>query len=409
MPPHPRVALLCETYHEINGVALTARQLVAYAKRHELPLLAIHGGKQPGIQEEGSVRRIELKRSWLSLGIERDLQFDFFFARYCGRIRKELQAFQPDVIHITSPGELGELGVYLSHKLKIPMVASWHTNFHQFAARRLQKLIGFLPPRVSGPTVDWAQDRGLRILLWFYGFAKVTLAPTPPQVAWLEKKLGKPSFLMPRGVDGEQFNPQYRTVSDGTLRLGFVGRVTPEKGVRLLRTIEQALLGIGLHDFRILVVGDGSEVGWLKRRLKHGEFTGVLRGEALARAYANMDLFVFPSRTDTYGNVVQEAAASGVPAVVTTEGGPCHLVRPGVTGAIAETNSEFVAQVLELAQDRRRLKQWGQAARQSMAGISWDAAFEKTYAAYRHCLPAGVQEQSVPEELRMTGVRANPR
>jgi len=409
MTPTPRVALFCETFHEINGVALTARQLVAYAKRHNLPLLAIHGGKQPGSHDEGSVRRIELKRAWLSVGIERDLEFDFFFWRYSKLIHKELLTFQPDVIHITSPGELGELGVYLSRKLKIPLVASWHTNFHQFAARRLKKLISFLPGQISRPTVEWAQDRGLQILLWFYGFAKVTLAPTPPQVAWLEKELGRPSFLMPRGVDREQFNPKHRTVTDGILRLGFVGRVTPEKGVRLLRTIEQALVESGLNDFRIVVVGDGSEVAWLKRRLKHGEFTGVLRGKELAQAYANMDLFVFPSRTDTYGNVVQEAAASGVPAVVTNEGGPCQLVVAGATGYIAETNTAFVAKVVELAHNRELLKQMGQAARENMAGISWDAAFEKTYAAYRYCLPESAQEQSVPEKVRMARAHVNVR
>src|SRR3974377_675476 len=114
MTPGPRVALFCETYHEINGVALTARQLVAYANRHQLPLLAIHGGKQPGTYPEDNVRRIELKGSWLSIGIERALTFDFAFWLYCRRIQRELLAFQPDVIHITSPGELGELGVYLS-------------------------------------------------------------------------------------------------------------------------------------------------------------------------------------------------------------------------------------------------------------------------------------------------------
>jgi phosphatidylinositol alpha 1,6-mannosyltransferase len=224
-------------------------------------------------------------------------------------------------------------------------------------------------------------------LLRFYGFAEVTLAPTQPQVAWLEKELGKPSFLMPRGVDPEQFNPKHRTVNDGTLRLGFVGRVTPEKGVRLLTKIEQALLESGLEDFRIIVVGAGSEVAWLKRRLRHGEFPGVLRGEELARAYANMDLFVFPSRTDTFGNVVQEAAASGVPAIVTNEGGPRHLVAHGTSGYIVEQDWEFVARVVELAHDRGALKRLGTAAREKMAGISWDAAFEKTYAAYEHCLP----------------------
>ncbi len=383
---HPRVALFCETFHEINGVALTARQLVAYAKRHHLPLLAIHGGKLPGTHVEGSVRQVELKRSWLSVGIECDLEFDFAFWRYCNRIREEVLAFRPDVIHITSPGELGELGVYLAYQLRIPLVASWHTNFHQFAARRLQRWIGFLPTPLTRPTVAWSQELGLRILLWFYRFARVTLAPTEPQVVWLERQLGKPSFLMPRGVDTEQFNPKHRTVEDRILRLGFVGRITPEKGIRLLRKVEQALLESGLQDFRILVVGDGSELGWLKRRLKHGEFTGVLRGEELARAYANMNLLVFPSRTDTYGNVVQEAAASGVPAVVTNEGGPRYLVADGETGYVAEQDSEFVARIVELAHNRELLKHLGRAARERTAGISWDAAFEKTYAAYRYCL-----------------------
>jgi phosphatidylinositol alpha 1,6-mannosyltransferase len=409
MTREPRVALFCETFHEINGVALTARQLVAYAKRHNLPLLAIHGGKLPGTHVEGNVRQIELKRSWLSVGIECDLEFDFAFWRYCNRIRDEVLAFQPDVIHITSPGELGELGVYLSHKLKIPLVASWHTNFHQFAARRLHELIGFLPPQVTRPTVAWLEERGLSILLWFYGFAKVTLAPTQPQVAWLEKQLKKPSFLMPRGVDTEQFNPKHRTVEDRTLRLGFVGRVTPEKGVRLLRKVEQALLESGLQDFRIMIVGDGSEVMWLKRRLSHGQFAGVLRGEELARAYANMNLFVFPSRTDTYGNVVQEAAASGVPAVVTNEGGPRHLVVHGETGYVAEQDPEFIARVVELAHNRELLRRLGRAARERMGGISWDAAFEKTYAAYRYCLQEKTQEQNAAENVKLAQAHANLR
>lgn len=405
MTQAPRVALFCETYSEINGVALTARQLVAYAKRHGFPLLAIHGGKIPGNHTEGSVRRVELKRSWASIGIERDLEYDFFFFwRYAKLIRTELEKFQPDVIHVTSPGELGQLGVYLSRQMKIPLVASWHTNFHEFAARRLAKLIGFLPSRATRPIVSWSQDRALRLLLWFYGFAGVTLAPHPPIVDWLEKELRRPSFLMPRGVDGEQFHPKHRTVKDGMLRLGFVGRVTPEKGVRLLRDIERALEENGIRDFRLLIVGDGSEVKWLKRHLKHGEFTGVLRGEELARAYANMDLFVFPSRTDTFGNVVQEAAASEVPAVVTDKGGPQNLVAAGVTGYIAGSNEEFIAQVVELARDRLTLKRMGKAAREKVSGVSWDAAFEKTYAAYWHCVKQKEAAPVAQQQKKMAAV-----
>jgi phosphatidylinositol alpha 1,6-mannosyltransferase len=400
----PRVALLCETFHEINGVALTARQLVAFAERHNYPLLAVHGSKQRRSIQEGNVRRVELTRGWASIGIERDLEYDFFFWRYMGRIRKELAAFAPDVIHITSPGELGQLGAYLAHKMKIPLVASWHTNFHQFAARRLNKLISFLPERTTRSTVGWSQEKGMKLLLRFYGLASVTLAPTVPQVEWLAQRLKKPSFLMPRGVDCQQFHPQRRTVRDGILRLGFVGRVTPEKGVRLLVEIERALENSGVRNFRILVVGDGSEAAWLKANLAHGEFAGVLRGDFLAEAYANMDLFVFPSRTDTFGNVIQEAAASGVASVVTDEGGPRHLVLPGITGYVASTNEEFVAQVADLVRNRDRLRRMGAAARENVMGCSWDAAFEKTYLAYRHCWAQrevqAVQEKKMPMSKR---------
>ncbi len=414
MSSTPRVALFCETFHEINGVALTARQLVAYAQRHGLPLLAIHGGKQKSRQQEGSATRVELTRGWASVGIERDLRYDFAFWRYGKAIREELLAFRPDVIHITSPGELGQLGVYLSRKLRIPLVASWHTNFHQFAARRLQRLIGWMPEGISQPTVAWSQQKGLRILLWFYGLAKVTLAPTVDQVAWLEKELKRSSFLMPRGVDSEQFHPRWRTVTDGILRLGFVGRVTPEKSVRLLAKIERALEESGQKDFQILVVGHGSELEWLKRTLKHGEFTGVLRGEQLSRAYANMDLFVFPSRTDTFGNVIQEAAASSVAAVVTNEGGPKHLVLPGITGRIVKTNEEFVAAVVELTRNRKELRRMGEAARENVAGSSWDAAFAMTYAAYRYCLPGAGEELAREKKVlrgepRARGLMERPR
>ena len=263
MTHEPRVALFCETFHEINGVALTVRQLVAFAGRKNLPLLAIHGGKNPGVEETGGARRVELQRARWSVGIDSDLEYDLFFWRYQWQIRKEVLAFQPDVIHITSPGEFGQIGAYLASALKIPLAASWHTNFHQFAARRLQKMMGFLPKEMADPTVEWSQERALELLLWFYGRADVTLAPTTTQVRWLEEKLNRPSFLMLRGVDCELFHPGKRNVQDDTLRLGFVGRITPEKGVRLFQKIEQALEDAGHRDFQILFVGDGSEVSWL--------------------------------------------------------------------------------------------------------------------------------------------------
>jgi len=190
---------------------------------------------------------------------------------------------------------------------------------------------------------------------------------------------------MTRGVDSEVFHPRHRTCHDGILRLGFVGRVTPEKGVRLLPRIEQALLDAGIRNFRIVIIGDGSEWEWLRSNLRTGVFPGVLLGQELAEEYANLDLFVFPSRTDTFGNVVQEAAASGVPAVVTTEGGPQHLIAPGVTGYAESKDATFVARVVELAFRREKLREMGEAARKLASNASWDRALEAVFEAYRYC------------------------
>ncbi len=383
---HPRVALFCETFHEINGVALTARQLVDFAARHKRPFFAVRPGSAVSLRSEGTVRHLELPRSRASFGIERDLSYDLFLWRHGGYTRRRLESFRPDVIHVTSPGEFGQLGAWLAHTMRIPLVASWHTNLHQFAARRLSKLLSFLPEVWTERASAWAENVALLPTLRFYRIARVTLAPTPDQVHWLEDATRKPSFLMPRGVDCSLFHPRHRTVNDGILRIGYVGRVTPEKRVRFLAEIEKALVDAGVNKFQIVVVGDGSERTWLQQNLRHAALPGILRGPFLAEAYANMDLFVFPSRTDTFGNVIQEAAASGVPAIVTSEGGPKNLVTPGVTGFVAATDAEFLQRTVELCRTPERLHSMGEAAREHVLGASWDAAFEMTYTAYRYCL-----------------------
>jgi glycosyltransferase involved in cell wall biosynthesis len=326
-----------------------------------------------------------LPRGWASFGIERDLGYDLYLWRFLPMLRKALAEFRPDVIHATSPGDFGQLGAILAHELRIPLVVSWHTNLHQFGARRLKKMIGFLPQRVVHGISQSAERAALRLILRFYKLARVVLAPTPSQVVWLRRVTAKPGFLMTRGVDSELFHPGRRTCNDGVLRLGFVGRVTPEKGVRLFPRIESELVAAGISNFRIVIVGDGSEREWLKGKLRKGVFPGILRGGELADAYADLDLFMFPSRTDTFGNVVQEAAASGVPAVVTMEGGPQHLVVQGKTGYAESADDAFVNRVVELAQSGERLRQMGQAARAHVSNASWDGALQSVFDAYRYC------------------------
>ena len=142
----------------------------------------------------------------------------------------------------------------------------------------------------------------------------------------------------------------------------------------------------GRGPFRFMIVGHGVQQDWLREKLHSAEFTGVLRGEALSEAYANMDLFVFPSHTDTFGNVVLEAFASGVPAIVTPEGGPKSIVREGATGRIV-ADKEFAAAVAGVLRDPVKHAAMRKAARTYALTMSWDAVFEGVYAAYETILP----------------------
>ena len=150
--------------------------------------------------------------------------------------------------------------------------------------------------------------------------------------------------------------------------------------------IQEELDRLSMTDVRFLIVGHGGDEAWLRERLPMAEFTGVLRGAALTTAYANMDLFVFPSHTDTFGNVVLEALASGVPAIVTPDGGPRTIVRDGETGRIVR-DDQFISAIAELLADPASLAEMRHAARAYALTASWDSVFEGVYAAYETILP----------------------
>ena len=379
----PRVAFFTDCFHEVNGVALTSRQLHAFAERRGHPFFSLHIGSQRRVWTAGSVTTVEIDRSRFSLALDADMFFDFAFLRHLRFVRQELEAFRPDVIHITGPGDCGILGLILARQLGVPLVASWHTDLHKYAGRRLVRMLPFLPASIQAK-LDQSTERGaLAATLRFYREAAVTLAPNPDLTQMLEQDSRRPCVLMRRGIDTELFRPSRRDRQDATLVLGYVGRLSPEKGIRLLAPIENALRKAGIVDYKFLVVGQGSEREFLSDNLSRVEFTGVLKGEALARAYANMDLFLFPSRTDTFGNVIQEALASGTPALVFAEGGPKFLVEDGVTGQRANSDADFVAAALSLVQNREQLARMAQGLRAQTLDRSWDSVFEEVWRAYR--------------------------
>lgn len=375
----PRVAYLPDCFHEVNGVALTSRQLDAFAQRRGYPFLSIHYGPRRHAESHHNYRLVELDRSWAKLPIDSDLSFDLTLLRHRQLLREELCRFRPDVIHITGPGDAGILGAILAHDLRIPLVVSWHTNVHEFAARRLRR--NAVPERIT----SFAERKVLEALCRFYRLGKVLLAPSSELCDMLHQRTGRPVHLMTRGCDTTLFYPRTHA-PNSNLILGFTGRLTAEKNLRSLARLQRHLDDRYPGLCRFLIVGDGSERPWLEANLRNAIFTGVLKGEALAQAYSSMDLFVFPSETDTYGNVVVEAMASGVPAIVSGKGGPRFLVNHGVTGFIAATPEAFHEQVALLARNLPLRKSMGQAARQFAEAQSWDAVFDRVYQAYSEAI-----------------------
>jgi phosphatidylinositol alpha 1,6-mannosyltransferase len=385
----PRVAYFPDSFHEVNGVAHTSRHFEAFARRRNLPFLCVRAGdRTQAIIEEGNIWTLELPRGFLSITLEKDLFFDPAYLRHIPFIEEVLERFKPDLIHITGPSEVGMLGAGLAKHLKLPLAASWHTNVHEYAARRSEWLLRLLPARHSAATGQTIEDLAMAAAARFYSVAQVLFAPNLELCRRLEEMTQRPCSLMPRGVDANLFHPakRNRRADDRDQVLGFVGRLSVEKNIAGLVQVQDELEQMGHQSFRFLIVGHGGDEAWLRERLRRAEFTGVLRGEALSEAYANMDLFVFPSHTDTFGNVVLEALASGVPAVVTPDGGPKTIVRDGETGRIVP-DSEFASAVSGILSDPVKHAAMREASRAYALTASWDSVFEGVYAAYESILP----------------------
>jgi len=377
-----------------HGAQQQRRHFEAFARRRDLPFLCIRAGDRgQAFIEDGNVWTLELPRGIFSFALEKDLRFDPAFPRHIPIIGEVLDRFQPDLIHITGPSEVGMLGAGLAYHRNLPLAASWHTNVHEYLARRSDWLLRFLPERHSLSTGRKIQDLTLAAAARFYSIAKVLFAPNIELCELLESATGRPCFLMPRGVDTELFTPakRHRKPADEDFVFGFTGRLSVEKNITLLASIHEQLLASGHTNFRFLIIGQGDEEQWLRDRMSHAEFAGVLRGEALAEAYASMDLFVFPSHTDTFGNVVLEALASGVPAVVTPDGGPRYIVRDTedghATGRIV-CDEDFTAAIAAILADPARHQAMREAARDYALTASWDAVFEGVYTGYQRILPA---------------------
>ena len=282
-----------------------------------------------------------------------------------------------DLVHLCSPGPSGIGAWLLARVLELPMVGSYHTELAAYVGLRtgqaqLEALMGIALGR-------------------FYGACDVVLSPSPASDARLAELGIAPERIgrWDRGVDVARFDPKLRTpgLLPGEVNVLYAGRMTKEKGADLLA---DAFLAARWRDPRLHLVlaGGGPEEDVLRERLgEYATFLGWLRGADLARVYASADMFLFASQTDTFGQVLLEAQASGLPVVAVDEGGPRSLIEHGVTGLLAPADADaLAAAVVSLAGAPLLAERLRRTALAAVSGRTWEAALEMLAAGYRTAL-----------------------
>src|SRR5271166_3926560 len=226
-----RVAFFPASYNEIDGVANTSRQFEAFALRRELPFLIVKGGGENESEQVGMVTRITHRRGPLGFALDKKHDFDLAFWRYLTPVENAVRKFDPDIVHITGPSDVGQLGVAIAHRLRIPLAASWHTNVHEYAEQRAASLLSFLPKGLRERLGAAIRKSTLLATLRFYHIAQVLFAPNQELIDLIEDGTGKACYRMHRGVDTNLFDPRRRDRTDDNFVIGYVGRLTTEKNI----------------------------------------------------------------------------------------------------------------------------------------------------------------------------------
>ncbi len=385
-----RIALFSGAYNHIaDGVSLTLNRLVHYLEDHgaEVEVFA-PTVDHPPIQHHGTLIPIPSfalpgrSEYRVSLGLSRTA-------------RRALRLFNPTLFHVATPDFLGLHAMRMAMLWKTPIVSSYHTHFSSY-------LKFYNIEWLDGPIWVW--------LRWYYRRCAHLYVPTPAMVDVLKAQGIHANFrLWPRGVDTTLFHPSRRSfewrrslgIADDEVVVSFISRLVWEKGPDVYARVIEGLKARGIRH-RSLIVGDGPARDALEAQLPETLFTGYLSGEHLARAYASSDVFVFPSATETFGNVTLEAMASGLPAVCADAPGSNSLVRHGETGYLAETDRAdiFLEYVTNLVEDPELRRQMGQAALARAQSFDWDAVMGRMLAYYDEILRPTSPEDHSPRAVR---------
>lgn len=357
------VCFVSETWHpEINGVTHTLSQLVEHLHRHGYPLQLVRPTPDDGSHDA----RMEHELHVRALPV-----FDYDGVHMGGvmpgTLREFWRAHRPDVLYIATEGPLGMVAVRAARQLGIPMVSGFHTNFDFYSQHYI--LLRIVRPFVRS------------FLRRFHNKTAITLVPTQRQATRMLDNGFQRVEVMGRGLDPTRFSPEFRSSSlrqewhagDDECVALHVGRLAVEKNVEVLIDTLEALKAAHPHQIAV-IVGDGPLRAEMEKRLPWAHFAGFKRDEQLARYYASADMFLFPSRSETYGNVVIEAMASGLATVAFHYAAAGELISDGHNGVTIplDNNAEFIERATQLAADPEAVRLQGQRARQRVLELSWE-------------------------------------
>ena len=369
------VAIVTETYPpEVNGVAMTLGRMVQglLARGHRVSLTRPrqHAGDSPAAAPGLTTTLVR----GLPIPGYAGLKFGLP-ARHL--LRRRWRAERPDVVQVVTEGPLGSSAVAAAGELGIPVVSEFHTNFHAYS-------------RHYG--LAWLEDLIAEHLQRLHNRCRMTLVPSRRLGLDLQRRGYRNLRVVARGVDTALFNPARRSAAlraawqagDQDLVVAHVGRLAPEKNLPLVLA---SFAAIRRHapSSRLLLVGDGPARARLVRDHPDCIDAGMRHGEDLAAHYASADLFLFPSMTDTWGNVTLEALASGLPVVAYRTAAAAELIRHGDNGMLAEpgASEQFVRAALDLVTRPGARRRAAMAAPRSVAALDWDHIHEQLVAVLR--------------------------
>jgi len=357
-------------FSKVNGVTTTLRALLERPPDDLRPRIYTCEDRA-----SESAQYVALKAVGMGIPFYPEMKMYFPpFRRFLQRVAED----RIDVVHFTTPGPVGLAAMYVASKLGLPMVGSFHTDLAAYTrllsgSERLGRLMQ-------------------QYLRWPYGKCRRIFVPSEATRATLVEGQIDPRKirLWKRGVSTERFTPARRSstlrarwgIDQHQLVLLYVGRVSREKGLDMLPALSTRLRRSGI-DHQLIVVGDGPMRAELQAECPIAIFTGTLAADEVADVMASSDVFVFPSRTDTAGNVVLEAQASGLPVLVTDAGGPKEQMSDRVTGFVCRDLAAFHARIAELALDPLVRMQVSTRARAFAEERDWPNALAPIFDAYR--------------------------